>query len=190
MGGGILGCGSQASHPSHSHCIPSLCPIMPTSATRASHCRPYITSHCPECHASPSPQPWPLGRYGQYLLYTRGWSPGKAKIWASVSSPTFHESNQCASHKEPCLVHSITSYPGWELVCACLGMTLGLCFFFYLSGCLLGLTPCVELEAAKSGANVLASVRTVKSPRAGPHFSHLSLPPQLVIASLPELSRH
>lgn len=69
-------------------------------------------------------------------------------------------------------------------------MTLGLCFFFYLSGCLLGLTPCVELEAAKSGANVLASVRTVKSPRAGPHFSHLSLPPQLVIASLPELSRH
>lgn len=101
MGGGILGCGSQASHPSHSHCIPSLCPIMPTSATRASHCRPYITSHCPECHASPSPHPWPLGRYGQYLLYTRGWSPGKAKIWASVSSPTFHESNQCASHKEP-----------------------------------------------------------------------------------------
>lgn len=99
--GGILGCGSQVSHPSHSHCIPSLCPIMPTSAMRASHCRPYITSHCPECHASLSPHPWPLGRYGQYLLYTRGWSPGKAKIWASVSSPTFHESNQCASHKEP-----------------------------------------------------------------------------------------
>lgn len=59
MGGGILGCGSQASHPSHSHCIPSLCPIMPTSATRASHCRPYITSHRPECPASPSPIPGP-----------------------------------------------------------------------------------------------------------------------------------
>lgn len=85
---------------------------------------------------------------------------------------------------------SITSYPGWEPVCACLEMTLDLYFFFYLSGCLLGLTPCVELETAKSGANVLASVRTVKSPRAGPHFSHLSLPPQLVIARLPELSRH
>lgn len=44
----------------------------------------------------------------------------------------------------------------------CLEMTLdtsAFFFFFYFSGCLLGLTPShVELEAATLGVNVLASV--------------------------------
>lgn len=193
-GGGILGCGSQASQPSRSCRIPSTCPIMPTSATRASHCRPYIMSHCPEGPAFPRRIPGP-GLAWAMPAYSRGWSPGKAKIWALVSSPTFHESNQCASHKEPYnLVWSAPSLPildGSRCVPADDPGRLYFFFFPNLSGCLLGLTPpCVELEAAKSGASVLAPGAVVKSPRARPHFSHRPLPPQLVIASLPELSRH
>lgn len=159
-GGGILGCGSQASHPSHSHCIPSSCPIMPTSAMRASHCRPYITSHCPECPASPSPIPDPWVDMAN-TCSTLGVGVQGRQIWASVSSPTFHESNQCASHKEPYnLVWFTPSLPILDGSLCVPGDDPGhLCFFFYFSGCLLGLTPSrVELEAAELGVNVTASV--------------------------------
>lgn len=162
-GGGILGCGSQASHPSHSHCIPSICPIMPTSAMRASHCRPYITSHRPECPASPSPIPGPwvvmanicstLGvgvqgrqRFGPRSLVLRSTNPTSVPPTRNLTT----------------LFGLLHHFPSWMGVRVCLEMTLdtsAFFFFFYFSGCLLGLTPShVELEAATLGVNVLASV--------------------------------
>lgn len=134
-GGGILGCGSQASHPSHSHCIPSTCPIMPTSAMRANHCRPYITSHRPECPASPSPIPGPLGSYGHYLLYTRCWSQGRQRFGPqSLVLRSTNPTSVPPTRNLTTLFGLLHHFPSWMGARVCLEMTLDTsAFFFFLT---------------------------------------------------------
>lgn len=125
-------CGSQASHPSCSHCIPSPCPIMPTSATRASHCRPYIMSHCPECPACPSPIPGPwvdmgntystLGvgvqgrqRFGPQSLVLRSTNPTSVPPTRNLTT----------------VFGSFHHFPSWMGASVCLEMTLGTSVFFF-----------------------------------------------------------